>query len=548
MLGKITGYGYKKIGFILDRGYFSRGNIRYLDECGYSFVIMAKGMSSFISDLILENKGTFENKRSCDMNAYGVYGKTVQRTLFEGDEKKRYIHIYHSISKDADEREHFENALRERTALLMSHQNETVEFGSAYEKYFYLHYDKDGVFLYPEEKTTVTEREVIQQTADQFMKDNPGVKIKIETFSWGDFYTKWTTGLASGNVPDMSTALPGHVVEMMDADALEPVDDLIDDIGRNKFSKTALSEGKKDGTCYSLPLYSHAQVMWYRKDLLQKAGLSVPKTWDEFAEAAKTLTKDGVYGCSFPCGSNDLMATRFLNFYVRSGGGSLLTDDLKANLTSDLAIDGINYWLDIYKNCSPKDSVNYAVLDQANLFYQGKTAFDFNSGFQISGVETNSPDLVDQIDCAPLPKINADDPDYGAETSNIPMVVWKNSKHPEICKAFMKKLYEKDTYIKFLDATPVGMLPSISGISDTPEYKENETVQKFSNAVDVISDAMDKGTAIGYEHGPSVQAGLLTSQGIIESMFQDIITNGTDVKKAAKKAENQLNDLFSTVQ
>ena len=119
---------------------------------------------------------------------------------------------------------------------------------------------------------------------------------------------------------------------------------------------------------------------------------------------------------------------------------------------------------------------------------------------------------------------------------------------PEICKAFMKKLYEKDTYIKFLDATPVGMLPSISGISDTPEYKENETVQKFSNAVDVISDAMDKGTAIGYEHGPSVQAGLLTSQGIIESMFQDIITNGTDVKKAAKKAENQLNDLFSTVQ
>ena len=67
-------------------------------------------------------------------------------------------------------------------------------------------------------------------------------------------------------------------------------------------------------------------------------------------------------------------------------------------------------------------------------------------------------------------------------------------------------------------------------------------------AVDAISDAMDKGTAIGYEHGPSVQAGLLTSQGIIESMFQDIITNGTDVKKAAKKAENQLNDLFSTVQ
>lgn len=112
----------------------------------------------------------------------------------------------------------------------------------------------------------------------------------------------------------------------------------------------------------------------------------------------------------------------------------------------------------------------------------------------------------------------------------------------------MKKLYDNDTYIKFLEATPVGMLPSISGISDTQEYQENETVQKFSNAVGVITDAMEKGTAIGYEHGPSIQAGLLTSQGIIESMFQDIITNGTDVKEAAKAAENKLNELFDTVQ
>ena len=84
-------------------------------------------------------------------------------------------------------------------------------------------------------------------------------------------------------------------VEMMNADALVPVDDLIDDIGRDKFSKTALSEGEKDGECYSLPLYSHAQVMWYRKDLLEEAGLSVPKTGMKFCWGCKKhFTKDGV--------------------------------------------------------------------------------------------------------------------------------------------------------------------------------------------------------------------------------------------------------------
>lgn len=390
--------------------------------------------------------------------------------------------------------------------------------------------------------------DVIQAAADEFMKENPKVKIKIETFSWGDFYTKWTTGLASGNVPDMSTALPGHVVEMMDAEALVPLNDLISEIGQDRFSEATLSEGAKDGNNYSVPLYSHAQVMWYRKDLLAQAGLEVPKTWEEFAKAAKALTSNDIYGCSVPAGSNDLMGTRFLNFYVRSGGGSLLTDDLKADLTSDLAIEGINYWLDIYKNCSPQDSINYTVLDQATLFYQGKTAFDFNSGFQIGGVQTNSPELVDDIDCAPIPKRNANDPDYGIETSNIPLVIWEKSEHPEICKAFIEKLYEEETYIKFLEATPAGMLPSISGISDSEAYKANETIKQFSNAVEVISGAVSRGTAIGFEHGPSLQAGLLTSQGIIEGMFQDIITNGTDVKEAAQKAEDELNSLFSTLQ
>ena len=32
------------MGFILDRGYFSKGNIKYLDDCGYNFVLMVKGI------------------------------------------------------------------------------------------------------------------------------------------------------------------------------------------------------------------------------------------------------------------------------------------------------------------------------------------------------------------------------------------------------------------------------------------------------------------------------------------------------------------------
>lgn len=161
MLNKAQGYGYKKVGFILDRGYFSKQNIEHMDKCGYSFIIMVKGMADLVSELILSNKGSFENKRSCDMDGFGVYGKTVKGRLYESDQKERYFHIYHSISKEASERIRFEDKLKTMKTYMMAHRDEEFTFGPMYKKYFYLHYDKENkIFLLPEENTQATEREL----------------------------------------------------------------------------------------------------------------------------------------------------------------------------------------------------------------------------------------------------------------------------------------------------------------------------------------------------------------------------------------------------
>lgn len=74
--------GYKDAGFILDRGYFSRANIRYMDKCGYDFVIMVKGMKSFVNSAIPEVIGTFENKRKQNIARYRVNGTTVKTSIF----------------------------------------------------------------------------------------------------------------------------------------------------------------------------------------------------------------------------------------------------------------------------------------------------------------------------------------------------------------------------------------------------------------------------------------------------------------------------------
>lgn len=160
-LDKARSYGYRKIGFILDRGYFSKSNIAYMDQCGYSFVIMVKGMASFVNRLVTEVMGSFEKKRSNFINEYRVYGTTVKRKLYPTDQKNRYFHIYYNSARASAEENVVNAKIESMKKFLMRHVNQEREFGPAYEKYFYLHHDEEsGVFVYPEEKTQIIDDEL----------------------------------------------------------------------------------------------------------------------------------------------------------------------------------------------------------------------------------------------------------------------------------------------------------------------------------------------------------------------------------------------------
>lgn len=160
-LDKAKSFGYKKIGFILDRGYFSKGNIAYMDECGYSFVIMVKGMKSFVKDLIGGVSGSFEKKRGSYISEYNVYGTTIRKKFYLTDRKDRYWHVYYSSTRASAEENLINTKIENMKKFLMRYVNQEKQFGTAYEKYFLLHHDEEsGAFVYPEEKTQVIDEEL----------------------------------------------------------------------------------------------------------------------------------------------------------------------------------------------------------------------------------------------------------------------------------------------------------------------------------------------------------------------------------------------------
>lgn len=167
MLEKAGGYGYENVGFILDRGYFSKENIHYMDKYGYEFVIMMKGMKELVKSLVLEVKGTFEEDRRYSIRDYKVSGITVKKQLYPSDEKERYFHIFYNDRKRSSEHEAIEAKIDRMAECLHKHEGTKYEIkGSGFAKYFDLIYynkgKKDEKFMYGRELCDVINEEIRQ--------------------------------------------------------------------------------------------------------------------------------------------------------------------------------------------------------------------------------------------------------------------------------------------------------------------------------------------------------------------------------------------------
>lgn len=144
MLNKAAAYGYKSAGFILDRGYFSEDNIRFMDRNKYDFILMVNGCKDLVNELILREKGTFEDEWECAIPFYEVSGKTVKARLYPSDERERYFHIYYDDYRKAKERSKLRMKIRQQREYLETLIGQEVKIDRKYAEFFDLIYWHKG--------------------------------------------------------------------------------------------------------------------------------------------------------------------------------------------------------------------------------------------------------------------------------------------------------------------------------------------------------------------------------------------------------------------
>ena len=241
--------------------------------------------------------------------------------------------------------------------------------------------------------------EEFQKQIERFNAFSEIAEASILTYSGADAYETAITGQIAGqNAPDVIWLDGGKKIQEYVANGvIVPLDDYLGDI-LSGFESSLLEAFKVDGKTYGVPKDYNTSVLFYQKDMFDAAGISVPKTMNEFTADAKVLTKGDVFG--FGCDPK----LNYLYPFMATYGADFIGSDgsiINEKLQSDAHREALTMLKDLFDN-------NYATspfLDNAGwdgeLVGNGKVAMLYGGSWITGVIQDTSKTGV-----APLPIVN----------------------------------------------------------------------------------------------------------------------------------------------
>lgn len=211
---------------------------------------------------------------------------------------------------------------------------------------------------------------------DLFEKDNPNIKINIETFGWDTYGTQLQTRIGGGDAPDCFElgldAFPSYV----DQNAVLPLDEMTaaSSTDLSVLTEKSVEAFSLDGVKYGMPYSYSTVVLIYNKDLFDQAGVSYPTadwTWADADAAAlkiKALGED-YFGLIQPISTYEFFKV------VKQYNGGLLNDDNTAftvnRAENVLALQRLVDNVQVTNICPSTEQ--RGSLDEWGMFKLGKT-------------------------------------------------------------------------------------------------------------------------------------------------------------------------------
>jgi multiple sugar transport system substrate-binding protein len=324
---------------------------------------------------------------------------------------------------------------------------------------------------------------IYQHLIAEFEKANPDIQVKYLGVPSASVQQKYDTAIAGGQVPDVGGVTTSYLSGLVGQDALEALDGrLTGSPLKGKLvpgfvnTVTATAPDKK---LYELPSSGNLDVIWYRKDLFDAAGLSAPKTWNDFFTAASKLTDPAKkqYGYTLRGGAGSIFQL-LAEMYAYSGGSQFF-DAGKSTVDTPKNAELVDRMAKLFKTATPAADVNNGYPQMVAEFTSGSVAMmHHNLG---SYADVNKA-FGTKAAAVPLPSV-----DGGKSTVVTNPVdgfaVFKGSKHKDAAWKFVEFLVSKQSNSYWNQQ--VGQIPANADVQSDAWVSQNAAVKA---ATDLISN------------------------------------------------------------
>lgn len=282
----------------------------------------------------------------------------------------------------------------------------------------------------------------------------------------------------------------------------------------------------------SIPIVTESEVLYYRKDLLEKAGLQPPKTLDELKNVVAKLTNKANNQYGFVArGQRSPAVTQFSSFLYSFGGDWFDAKTNKATLDTPEAIAAFKFYGDLLREYGPPGTLNMSWPQAVAVFGQGTAGAytDANSIFA-NLLDPAKSQVADKTGVVVFPAGPKGQNMYSVTSWGLSMP--SSAKNKDAAWEFIKWATSKDTTLK---TQSQGAVPGArKSVWDTPEGKA-----KFP--ADWVAATQASSNGRPYDRPLVTQVG--KARDIIGSVIVTSIEGG-DVAAAAKQANAEFQALL----
>lgn len=322
--------------------------------------------------------------------------------------------------------------------------------------------------------------------------------------------------------------------EFASAGWLLPLDDMFTD--KDEFFEGTLLGTTYMGKIYAVPWFNNAGMLFYRKDVLEAAGVEPPRTFDEFVEVAKKLQTEDMYGFVWQGKQYEGLVCDWLEIYFGMGGRII---DGQGNLIADQKImaDSLQWMGDLIlkHKISPAAVTTWQENESQTVFLDGRSVFHRGwPSVYANGQNPNMSKIVGKIGIIPMPHAPGHSSSATLGTWNLG--ISKFTKHPK----------ESWEVVKFMTSVEAQKIKALMGGNPPVRmevYNDPDVLAKyphFADFYDVFMGALPRPVTPAYPQmsvevlQPNIFA-VLNGSKSAEAAAEDMISGMQRILRRARR-------------